>query len=164
MVARIAFERALLKPELWDGNDLPHCYKCVVFDSQNRIPVLERHNGSDRWFELPGGKIRFGENEQSCVARELWEELGIRARLQSLIGAIQDPLFGTSDIVTFAHATLISGMPRNMLPQEHLALHLCTPQEAVEKLGTRIPPDVASFILARPAIEYARLPPGRLTT
>ncbi len=158
MGARSAFTKVMRTPALLEeGGDTPYCYKCVVFDPQGRIPLFQRSKGFDRWFELPGGKKRFDETETQCVARELLEELGVHARFSNIIGAIHDPVFGTSDMVTFVHAHLISGTPRNILPDEHLSLHLCTSQEAVQKLGTRIPPEVAAFILQRPVVEYANL-------
>lgn len=47
-----------------------------------KVPLLK--NSRDEW-ELPGGKLELGESPESCVVREIREELGIFVTLGPLI-------------------------------------------------------------------------------
>lgn len=48
----------------------------------SRVALLQ--NLRDEW-ELPGGKLELGETPESCVAREILEELGLRVRVGPLL-------------------------------------------------------------------------------
>lgn len=52
---------------------------------QGRV-LLARRADSGLW-ELPGGKQEPGESLQTCLKRELQEELGIRVRVGELLGS-----------------------------------------------------------------------------
>ena len=47
-----------------------------------KVPLLK--NSRDEW-ELPGGKLELGESPESCVAREIHEELSIPVTVGPLI-------------------------------------------------------------------------------
>jgi 8-oxo-dGTP diphosphatase len=52
---------------------------CALVDSDGRVLIAERPPGktlSGLW-EFPGGKIQEGEGPETCLIRELREELGI---------------------------------------------------------------------------------------
>lgn len=46
--------------------------------------VVLLKNERDEW-ELPGGKLEFGESPEDCVAREIEEELGFRAEVGPIL-------------------------------------------------------------------------------
>ena len=53
-----------------------------------RIFMAKRLAGgpdANRW-ELPGGKVDFGESDRDALKRELFEELGVNARIGTFVG------------------------------------------------------------------------------
>lgn len=59
---------------------LPNCFyrisaKALILNEQKEFLLCKEQNG--KW-ELPGGGIDFGEDPQSCIARELQEEMGLQ--------------------------------------------------------------------------------------
>jgi 8-oxo-dGTP pyrophosphatase MutT (NUDIX family) len=85
-------------------------------------------NERDEW-ELPGGKLEPNEDPQTCVAREIDEELGLR----TTVGRILDSwLYRIRPgievvIVTYAIDPLAGVVPR--LSHEHKKLGLFAPDE-----------------------------------
>jgi 8-oxo-dGTP pyrophosphatase MutT (NUDIX family) len=55
----------------------PVSVKGVVF-LDSRVALLQ--NRRDEW-ELPGGKLELGETPESCIAREILEELNLRVKV-----------------------------------------------------------------------------------
>jgi 8-oxo-dGTP diphosphatase len=59
---------------------------CALVDADNRVLITRRPPGkamAGLW-EFPGGKVEAGELPESCLIRELKEELGIEASLPCL--------------------------------------------------------------------------------
>ncbi len=54
-----------------------------IKDSQGRVLLTRRPPGKARGglWEFPGGKVRDGEAPEEALARELYEELGVSARI-----------------------------------------------------------------------------------
>ena len=63
----------------------------AVAERDGRVMLCQRlpgaHNGL-KW-EFPGGKLEAGESPEAALARELWEELGIRVA----VGRVRDVIF-----------------------------------------------------------------------
>ena len=59
----------------------------AVVEQQDRVLVTRRLDGTHlagAW-EFPGGKCEPGEDHDACLRRELREELGVEARIGSLL-------------------------------------------------------------------------------
>ena len=70
-------------------------FKGIVFDNEKRIlidnrkeEILDEANG--KW-EIPGGKIEFGETPESAIKREIFEETGLVAKKLQLHGFVSFP-------------------------------------------------------------------------
>jgi 8-oxo-dGTP diphosphatase len=62
----------------------------AVLEKNGRWLIAKRKKG-DRFaglWEFPGGKLEPGETPEECLARELYEELGIRARVGRSLGSV----------------------------------------------------------------------------
>jgi 8-oxo-dGTP diphosphatase len=62
----------------------------AVLEKNGRWLIAKRKKG-DRFaglWEFPGGKLEQGETPEECLARELYEELGIRARVGRSLGSV----------------------------------------------------------------------------
>jgi 8-oxo-dGTP diphosphatase len=58
----------------------------AIIEREGRILIGKRKAGrfAGRW-EFPGGKVEPGETSESCLKRELQEELGIEARIGPMV-------------------------------------------------------------------------------
>lgn len=61
--------------------------KGLIFDEQKRLLVCVNDEGG---YEIPGGGMEYGEDVQSCLARELFEELGLHLDSSSEIVCVYD--------------------------------------------------------------------------
>ncbi len=62
----------------------------AVLEKDGRWLIAKRKKG-DRFsglWEFPGGKLESGETPQECLARELYEEFGIRVRVGRFLAAV----------------------------------------------------------------------------
>lgn len=59
----------------------PVSIKGVIFD-ESKVILLK--NGRNEW-ELPGGKLDPDETPETCVAREIEEELGLKAKVGPIL-------------------------------------------------------------------------------
>jgi len=74
------------------GHDLlliPAAAACIR-DEEGRILLLRRSDGEDLW-SFPGGAIEPGERADEAVAREVYEETGLKVKPVALIGIYSDP-------------------------------------------------------------------------
>ncbi|NCG18650.1 MAG: NUDIX domain-containing protein, partial [Rhodobacterales bacterium] len=63
-------------------------------------------------WELPGGKVEPGEDDRDALARELFEELGIRVKVTDAIGDWEHP-YPTARVHLIAYvAELVEGEPK----------------------------------------------------
>lgn len=64
-------------------------FKGILFDKENRVLIDNRKEEildvADGKWEIPGGKIEFGESPEEAVKRELLEETGYNVKVNAII-------------------------------------------------------------------------------
>jgi 8-oxo-dGTP diphosphatase len=92
----------------------------AVIERQGRILICQRHAAARqalKW-EFPGGKVEPGEDAPTALARELREELNVRAHIGPLLHAQTDPF-----LLQFFQVTEFSGEPVNLQFEQILWEH-----------------------------------------
>ncbi len=83
----------------------------AVIYSAEKVLITRRADGEKYagWWEFPGGKIEEGESPESCLQRELMEELGIETSIGERL-AVSIFEYATGTIRLLAYRTeIISG-------------------------------------------------------
>lgn len=82
--------QVLQSPRIGKGAELLVGANAAVFDAGGDRILLTRRSDNGRWC-LPGGRTDPGESLSETCERELWEETGIRAAVQRLVGLYSSP-------------------------------------------------------------------------
>jgi 8-oxo-dGTP diphosphatase len=101
---------------------------CAIIERDGRVLAAQRKEGSTmalKW-EFPGGKLEPGESPESCLRRELVEEMGIHVDIVHGIGPLTHryPFF-TVTLYPFV-CTIFSGQ---IVMHEHAAISWLAPEE-----------------------------------
>lgn len=86
--------RGLVATKYWPDDDGWVC-NCIVFRGNRLLLLLREHDGflGGQW-DLPGGKLDAGEQLAESVARELYEEAGLKAAEISEFAHYSNPDIG----------------------------------------------------------------------
>lgn len=101
----------------------------VLRDAQGRVLICRRKGKLDGLWEFPGGKLEAGESYQTCLERELLEELGIRTRAGDILWEWDDLSRSRPIHLAFVAAELVG---EGVL---HLNVHGGAAWAAPEELG-----------------------------
>lgn len=83
----------------------------AVCVKENKLLLCKAKNAD--WHYFPGGHVEFGEPAKAALARELKEELGVRADVQDFLGAAENTYERdetTSHELNLAFACNVPGM------------------------------------------------------
>jgi 8-oxo-dGTP pyrophosphatase MutT (NUDIX family) len=103
----------------------PVSVKGVVF-LDSRVALLQ--NRRDEW-ELPGGKPELGETPESCVAREISEELDLRVKVGPLLDVWVYHIGEAVDVVIVTYGCYAESPQILPHSSEHKAVRLFTLDE-----------------------------------
>jgi 8-oxo-dGTP pyrophosphatase MutT (NUDIX family) len=91
--------------------------------------VLLLRNERDEW-ELPGGKLELGEDPESCVAREITEEVGWAITTGPVLDAWQYHIRDGVDVLIVTYGCHTSSEAAPVVSNEHKEVGLFTASEA----------------------------------
>jgi len=126
--------------------DSPIPVAAGILIRRRRILICQRHH-SDAYgleWEFPGGKVHQGESFEQALARELEEELGVRAEIGLPVFRLQHRYPDRHVEVVFFRVDDFRGEPRNQVfeaiawvPRGELAAYkfLEADRELVERIG-----------------------------
>ena len=98
------------------------CGAAILRDGKLLLVKRRRAPEAGHW-NLPGGKVDFGERVEDAVRREIAEELGVGIELIRPLALVQMiGLDGQHWVSPTYLARIVSGEPRNLEPEKHEAL------------------------------------------
>lgn len=87
----------------------------AIIERNSDILIAQRKAGTSQGllWEFPGGKVRFGEDPQACLAREIREELGADIEVGPLFSVVSHVYDGDRHIILIVYrCRLRAGEPR----------------------------------------------------
>lgn len=121
----------------------------AVLIDQGNIALIERKFPEKYYYVFPGGKIDAGEDVPSAVAREVFEELGLRVQVGRLIATVQhknhlEYFF----VVSILAGTFGTGVGKDVWGEESDSfLPVWIPLEKIRKLPVR-PKIITDYLIA----------------
>jgi 8-oxo-dGTP pyrophosphatase MutT (NUDIX family) len=103
----------------------PVSVKGVIYHN-GKVVLLK--NERDEW-ELPGGKLELGETPETCVIREIEEELGLGATIGPLLDAWVYHIFEGRDVLILTYGCSPTPFSEVTHSPEHKAVGLFRPEE-----------------------------------
>jgi len=98
------------------------CGAAIVRDGLLLLVKRKRPPEAGCW-NLPGGKVDFGERIEDAIVREVAEEIGVRIALLRPLGVVQ--MIGLDDqhwVSPIHLAEIVAGEPENREPGKHEAI------------------------------------------
>jgi ADP-ribose pyrophosphatase YjhB (NUDIX family) len=93
--------RLLFEAEPWHRATPAAGVDALVLDGAGRMLLVQRKDNG-RW-ALPGGIAEIGHSPAESALKELWEEAGLRGRVERLLGVFDSRLWGSRTKVHMVH-------------------------------------------------------------
>ena len=109
--------------------DIPHhTVTAAVIQRNGQVLIAQRPEGGllGGMWEFPGGKTKSGESLQTCLKREICEELGVDIQVGELLGVYEHAYTHFRVTLHAFHATLVGGNPQLL---DHTELRWEHPRE-----------------------------------
>ena len=98
------------------------CGAAIVREGRLLLVKRRRPPEAGCW-NLPGGKVDFGERVEDAIVREIGEEIGVRVALLRPLGVVQMVGLDGQHWVSPIHlAEIVAGEPENREPGKHEAI------------------------------------------
>jgi 8-oxo-dGTP diphosphatase len=105
----------------------------LIQDADGRILVLEHTYRREVPWGLPGGWLKHAESPEAGLAREVWEETGLRVTVDALLAA---DFWGSTQLDLLYHCTVLSGTYTSS--DETAESRWCHPHELPELLPNQL--------------------------
>jgi 8-oxo-dGTP diphosphatase len=99
-----------------------------ILELSGKILIAQRKADdhlAHKW-EFPGGKLEADETPEQCIVRELYEELGIQTRCETLVGT---SIWAYQGIPFELHAYRVRYLSGSFLLHDHAAIQWVTVEE-----------------------------------
>ena len=113
------------KPQDNKAYRFPVSVKGILYHDRH-IVLLK--NERDEW-ELPGGKLELGETPETCVIREIEEELGLVATIGPLLDSWVYHIFAGVDVLILTYGCSPTPFTTITHSPEHKGVGLFRPEE-----------------------------------
>lgn len=126
--------------------DHPGAAAVVALDDEGRVALIRqyRHAASGYLWEIPAGTLDVGEHPDTCAARELEEEAGVRAGEMVKLGSIFTAPGFCNEVI---HVYLARGLSEVPTRRDH--------DEVITEVR-KVPLDEALAMIARGEIQDAK--------
>lgn len=94
---------------------LPVSVKGVVLDGEKAV-LLKNERGE---WELPGGRLEFGEDLRECVEREIHEEMDVRVEAGPLLDAYVYEVVAGKEVLIVAYGCFVGNLDGLRISGEH---------------------------------------------
>ena len=93
---------------------------CAIISKDDKVLIAKRSDEKFKGFwEFPGGKVKKGESDKSCLERELMEELDIKTNTGKIFSEVNFDYPSYRIHLLAYHSKITYGEPKNL---EHLEI------------------------------------------
>ena len=109
----------------------------IINDNKEILLFLRNKDPENGFWSIPGGSVEYGESVENALVRELYEELGVKVEIISLLGVANHIIKekGSHWVSPEFHVKIVSGTPKNMEIEKHTKMLWFSLDKLPEKLA-----------------------------